>query len=450
MIRTISVMSSPRRFIGSVALVLAMASSVCAADRPQSPASFAPVAERVKAAVFSVVVPYEDADDSFGERGPARDLLQQLFEALGGRPNGTLGAAVMLEPSGIAVTGARILQGLTEVELVAVDHARYRAIVLGRDDRTDVAVLRMMAPVPLAVARLGDSDEVRVGDWVLAIGSPYGFEASVSAGIVSSRTRIAAGGVYGDRLQTDAAINPGNAGGPLVNTRGEVIGLSSMAAGRSVGVGFATPSNVVRKVVDDIVAHGRVVRGWLGVDAQSLTPDLGRAFGAPLERGLLITDVTAGGPAAGAGLTRGTIVVAIERRTLATLTDLEDVLAVIPPGRVVALDVWRNGRQESISLALGQVPVPSAGRETSHTMFGWAVDFVTPETGVVIISVRPGSPAANAGLRRGDLVRELGRRVIRNLVDFDEASAGIVPGERITLLVQRDRVPSYVVLAPDR
>lgn len=446
-----SAMSLAARSMAMLALVLVMTSSVAAADRQQPPASFAPVAEAVKAAVFSVVVPYEDADDSFGEDGPAaRDLLQQLFEALGGRPNGSLGAAVMLDPNGIAVTGARILQGLTEVELVAVDGARYRAVVLGRDDRTDVAVLRVTAPVPLAVARLGDSDEMRVGDWVLAIGSPYGFEASVSAGIVSSRTRIAAGGVYGDLLQTDAAINPGNAGGPLVNTRGEVIGLSSMAAPRGVGVGFAAPSNLVRRIVDDIVAHGRVVRGWLGVAAQSLTADLGRAFGAPLERGLLVTDVTAGGPAAAAGLTRGTVVVAIERRALATVSDLEDVLAVIPPGRVVILDVWRNGRQESMSLALGQVPALSAGRGTTHTMLGLAVDFVTPETGVVIISVRPGSPAADAGLRRGDLVRELDRRIIRSLVDFDEASAGVVPGQSITLLVQRNRVPSYVVLVPDR
>jgi len=445
-----SVLSLPVRSMATAVLVLVLTSSVFGADRQQSPASFAPVAEAVKAAVFSVVVPYEDADDSFGEERPAeRDLLQQLFEALGGRPNGALGAAVMLDPGGIAVTGARILQGLTEVELVAVDGARYRATVLGRDDRTDVAVLRVTAPGPLAVARLGDSDEVRVGDWVLAIGSPYGFEASVSAGIVSSRTRIAAGGVYGDLLQTDAAINPGNAGGPLVNTRGEVVGLSSTAAPRGVGVGFAAPSNLVRRVVDDIVAHGRVVRGWLGIAAQSLTADLGRAFNAPLARGLLVTDVTAGGPADASGLTRGTIVVAIERRSLATLTDLEDVLAVIPPGRVVTLEVWRNGRQEIMRLALGQEPAPSVGREPTRMVLGLAVDSVTPETGVIIMSVRPGSPAASAGLRRGDLVRELDRRIIRNLVDFDKAWAGVAPGQRITLLVQRNRVPTYVVLVPD-
>ncbi|MEX2147525.1 MAG: trypsin-like peptidase domain-containing protein [Candidatus Rokuibacteriota bacterium] len=429
-----------------------MTSPVFAAERAQPPASFAPVADAVKAAVFSVVLPSEDADDGgFGTEGPAaRDLLQQLFEALGGVPNRTLGAAVMLDPGGIAVTGARILQGLTEVEVVAVDGARYRATVLGRDDRSDIAVLRVIAPGPLPAARLGDSDEMRVGDWVLAVGSPYGFEASVSAGIVSSRTRIAAGGAYGDLLQTDAAINPGSAGGPLVNARGEVVGLSSTAAPREVGVGFAAPSNLVRRVVDDIVAHGRVVRGWLGIAAQPLTAELGDAFRVPFARGLLLADVTPGGPAATAGLTRGTILVALERRSLGTLTDLEDVLAVILPGRLVTLDLWRNGRQETIRLALGQEPAPAAGREPTRVVWGLAVDTVTPETGVVVTSVRPGSPAANAGLRRGDLVREFDRRIIRNLADFDEASAGVEPGQSITLLVQRNRAPSYVVLVPDR
>lgn len=432
-------------------LILVMTSCAFAAERPEAPATFAPVADSVKAAVFSVVLPTEDAVDGSGdEAASARDLLQQLFEALGGAPNRTLGAAVMLKSSGVAVTSARILRGLTELEVVAVDGRRYSATVLGRDDRSDIAVLQVAGPAPFPTARLGNSDELRVGDWVLAIGSPYGFEASVSAGIVSSRTLIAFGGAYGDLLQTDAAINPGSAGGPLVNMRGDVVGVSSTAAPTGVGVGFAAPSNLVRRVVDDIIAHGRVVRGWLGVAAQPLTAELGHAFRVPIARGLLLADVTAGGPAAAAGLTRGTILVAIERRPLETLKDLQDVLAVMPPGQLVTLEVWRNGGQQTMHVAVGQEPAPSAGGAPARVLLGLAIDAVTPETGVIVLSVRPGSPAAKAGLRRGDLVRELDHRVIRNLADFDEASAAVGPAQGITLLVQRSRVPSYVVLVPDR
>ena len=435
----------------TAAVILVMTSSVVAAERAQPPASFAAAADAVRATVFSVVLPHEDAIDGFGDEGPAaRDLLQQLFEALGGRQDRTLGAAVMLDANGIAVTGARMLQGLTQVEVLAVDGTRYAATLLGRDDRTDLAVLRVAAPGPLPAARLGNSDKVRVGDWVLAIGSPYGFEASVSAGIVSSRTRIAAGGAYGDMLQTDAAINPGSAGGPLVNMRGDVVGVSSAATRQGIGVGFAAPSNLVRRVVDDIVAHGRVVRGWLGIAVQPLTVELGHAFHAPFTRGLLLADVNPHGPAALAGLARGTILIALEQRPLGALTDLEDVLAVIPPGRMVTLELWRNGRQETMRLALGQEPEPAARGASTRDVLGVVVDAVTPESGVVVASVRPDSPAARAGFRHGDLVRELDQRIIRNLSDFDEAAAGIGPGRSVTLLVQRNRSSFYLVLVPGR
>jgi serine protease Do len=291
---------------------------------------------------------------------------------------------------------------------------------------------------------------VRVGDWVLAVGSPYGFEASVSAGIVSARTRVAAGGAYGELLQTDAAINPGSAGGPLVNTRGEVVGLTSTATPRGVGIGFVAPSNLVRKVVDDIVAHGRVVRGWLGIAPQPLTAELARAFRTPLRVGLLLADVAPGGPAAAAGLTRGTILVALDGRPLGKLSDLDDVLAVARPGQAVALDLWRNGRQETMRMVLGREPPPAASRNLTHRLRGLVVEGVTPEVGVVIAAVAPGSPADRAGARRGDVVREVNRRLTQGLADFDEASTGIEPGQSIPLLVQRDWRPFYLVLVPDR
>src|ERR1051326_2157405 len=247
-------------------LSLTLTSAVAAAERNQPPESFAPVADGVKHAVVSVVLPYHDtrADNDNADGLSDADLLRRLFDALSTLPNRTLGAAVMIDPSGVAVTVARILRDRTDVEIATLDGTHYRATVVGRDDRTDVAVLRVAAPVAWPVARFGDSDEVRVGDWVLAVGSPYGFETSVSAGIVSARARFTPGGAYGDFLQTDAAVNSGSAGGPLVDVHGNVVGLVATAAARGAGIAFAVPSHLVGKIARDILAYGSVRRGWLG------------------------------------------------------------------------------------------------------------------------------------------------------------------------------------------
>jgi serine protease Do len=427
--------------------VLFMTSAVYA-ERLQAPESFAAVAEAVKASVVSVVMPRTRYDDD-AEAVPEDEVLRRLFDALTGLPNRTLGAGVMLDSAGVAVTGARILRGLTDLEVVAVDGHHYRATVVGRDERTDVAVLRISAAGPLPAATLGNSDNVRVGDWVLAMGSPYGFEASVSAGIVSARARIAAGGEYGELLQTDAAVNPGSAGGPLVNTRGEVVALAVTAAPRGAGIAFAVPSNLVRKVVQDILAHGRVVRSWLGIAPQPLSAELARAFRVPFAGGVLLADVTPGGPVAKAGLTRGAIVVALDGRPLRSLEDLERTLGAIAPGQTVTLAVWRNGGEEQIRVRVGQEPDASIPR-SSPGLLGLVVDGVTPEAGVVVTGVKPNSPAGSAGVLRGDILRELDRRLLRSLADFEDAAAEIQHGRSVVLLVQRAGTSFYVVIGLDR
>lgn len=432
--------------------LLALTAPALAGDRPQPPETFAPVVEAVKAAVFSVVPPGEgDTDDAArGDELSEDDVLREIFDEVGVLPNRTLGAAVMVDAAGVAVTSARILRGRTAVELIALNGGRYRASVVGRDDRTDLAVLRVVAPGVLPSARLGDSDAVRVGDWVLAVGSPYGFEASVSAGIVSARARVAAEGAYGDVLQTDAAVNVGSAGGPLVNTRGEVVGVTAIAAPRGSGIAFAVPSNLVRKVVGDLLAHGTVVRSWLGVASQPLTRELAHAFRAPFAGGLLLADVVAGGPAAVAGLTRGTIVFALDGRPLRTLADLDGALRAMTPGRKATLHVWRDGREETISVLLVQEPDPRHAGERRSRALGLVVESITPEGGVFVSDVVPASPAAGAGVIAGDVVRELAHRTIRTLRDFERAAESVSPREPTTLLVQRGRTPFYVVLAPER
>ncbi len=312
----------------AVAFVVAVTSSSVAAERPQPPETFAPVVDTARPAVLSVVHAHAPDPDAL----EADDLLGRLFDALSRLPNQTLGAAVMIDPSGIAVTGANLLRGMTEVAVVDVHGRRFRATLMSRDERTDIALLRVMGGGPFPVVGFGDSDTVRIGDWVVAVGSPYGFEASVSAGIVSARPRIGAGGPWGDVFQTDAAVNPGSAGGPLLNARGEMIGLAVVPAPRGSGIAFAAASNVVRKVVSDLLVHGHVVRSWLGVESQPLTPELARAFRAPFAGGLVLTEIVPGGPAARAGLTRGSIVLAFEGRPVRTTADLDAALSRLAPG----------------------------------------------------------------------------------------------------------------------
>jgi serine protease Do len=429
----------------AMVFVVAVASSSIAAERPQPPETFAPVVDAVRAAVLSVVHPHDPDADAL----EADDFLGRLFEALTRLPHQTLGAAVMIDPSGIAVTGANLLRGMTEVAVLDVHGRRFRATVMSRDERTDIALLRVVGGGSFPVVGFGDSDTVRIGDWVVAVGSPYGFEASVSAGIVSGRPRIAAGGPWGDVLQTDAAVNPGSAGGPLINARGEMIGLAAVPAPRGSGIGFAAASNVVRKVVGDLLAHGQVVRSWLGVESQPLTPALARAFHAPAAGGLVLTEIVPGGPAAQAGLLRGSIVLALEGHPLRTTADLEAMLARLPPGRTVTLEVWRDARLATVQATLVQEPGTKIlfGR---HRWLGLVLEGITPETGVVVATVEAGSPALAAGVVRGDVVRELDRRAIRTLTDFEEAAQQVPPGGPVTLLVQRGRTAFYLALPPER
>jgi serine protease Do len=421
-------------------LVLGLLTPARADDRPQPPETFAPVVESLKATVFSVVRRVED--DRVED-----DLIDDLFDPLGVLPRRTLGAAVVVDPAGIAITSARILRGLVEVDLQAVDGSRHQAVVLARDERTDIAVLRVRAPRPLRAARWGDSDAVRVGDWVLGIGSPYGFAATVSAGIVSGRPRVSHDGAFGDVLQTDAPINVASAGGPLVNVRGEIVGLAVAPGPRGPGIAFALPSKLVRRVVADLLAHGKVIRGWLGIATQPMTMELAQALRAPFAGGLLLADVVAGGPAAAAGLARGAILLAADGRPIRTLADLERFVDTIGPGRSATLDVWRDGREARVTVTLVPEPDPRQAGLWTWRGAGLVVDDITPEGGVFVARVFAG--AAAAGLRAGDVVRELAQRTVHTSREFERIASGLPRGEPIMLLMQRGRTPFYVVLTPE-
>jgi len=318
--------------------------------------------------------------------------------------------------------------------------------VVGLDERTDVAVLRVHAPGPLPAAALGDSDEVRVGDWVLAVGSPYGFETSVSAGVISGRPRVSPEGGYEDSLQTDAAVNPGSLGGPLVNAHGVVVGLTITTGPRGSGIGFAVPANVVRRVTGEILARGKVVRGWLGIVSQAVTPELAHAFGVPSAGGVLAADVFRDAPAARAGIQRGTLLLALDDRVLRTPADVDVHLARSRPGQRVSVRLWRGGREETLVIALDEEPVRFHKSVRAERVLGLLVDGLTPEAGVVVVAVRPGSGAAAADVWIGDIIREIDRHAVMTLSEFEHATQGLTPGTEVTMLLQRGPRTFYVVV----
>ena len=423
-------------------VVFALGPARVAAQPQPIPSSFARAAAAIRPAVYGLELATQDEEDK-PEGLSISELFRKLFDEL---PGGKLGAAVMTDASGVAVTRARLVRGLREVQLVSVDGARYPATVVGLDERTDVAVLRVHAPGPLPAVALGDSDEVRVGDWVLAVGSPYGFEASVTAGIISGRPRVSPEGGYEDTLQTDAAVNPGSLGGPLVNAQGVVVGLTVTTGPRGSGIGFAVPANVVRRVTGEILARGKVVRGWLGIVSQAMTPDLAHVFGVPSAGGVLAADVLRDAPAARAGIQRGTLILALDDRVLRTPADVDVHLARSRPGQRVSVRLWRNGREETLVIVLDEEPVRFEKSRRAERVLGLLVDGLTPEAGVVVVAVRPGSGGAAADVWIGDIIREVDQQAVTTLSEFEQATRRLTPGTDVTVLLQRGPRTFYVVV----
>ena len=361
------------------------------------------------------------------------------------------------------MTNAHVVDGAQEIEVALGDKRSFPARVIGSDAKTDIAVLKIDAH-GLPALPLGNSENVRVGDIVLAIGNPFGIGQTVTMGIVGATGR---GGLniedYEDFIQTDAAINPGNSGGALINTKGELVGINTAILSRTGGnngVGFAVPVNMGHHVMEQILQHGEVQRGYLGVGIQDLTPEMAAAFGTDASGGAVIGEVTEDGPAGEAGLQRGDIVVGLNGKPVEDSRTFRLDVASTAPGSEVALNVLRNGKEVEIPVTLGRFPGDTAEKaaqaETKGSSYGLSVTDLTTEIarelglkpgaeGVVVAQVEPGSASAEAGLRRGDVIQEAGRRKVTNVNEFRQAaeSAGDDP---LLLLVNRGGRTSYVVL----
>jgi serine protease Do len=438
---------------------------------PPQGGSFAAVADAIKPAVININTqmsrpqgrtPFEEY---FGE-----EYFRRFFGDVPERiPQRSLGSGVIVDPSGIALTNAHVVDKATEIEVVTLDGGKHRAKVIGVDKKTDLAVLKLDdGKGTFKYARLGDSDRVQVGDWVLAVGSPFGFQATVTAGIISAKARQLDQGPFDDFLQTDAAINPGNSGGPLVNLQGEVIGINTAIYAAGQGLGFAIPSNMARKIYTELRDKGRVTRGWLGVSIQPLTPELARSFGAKDAKGVLINEVMPDSPAAKAGLKPGDILLEFEGRALDGPADLQRSVGFFVPDRSAKVKIWRDQAEKTVEVKVGQAPDerqaqqqqqrPGGGR--TRSMLGLEVRPVTPDIarqlnlrtteGVIVVRVEDGTPAAEAGVQRGDVVKQLNGQTVRTMADFERLTRDMKEGDPLTVLLQRGAMSLYVAFRVGR
>lgn len=377
-----------------------------------------------------------------------------------------LGTGVIIDSSGYVVTNDHVAGRAERIKVTFSDGSEEFAELVGSDSRTDIAVLRVKRK-NVKPAKLGDSDALNVGEWVIAIGNPFGLTNTVTAGIVSAKGRsIMGGNQYEDFIQTDAAINPGNSGGPLVNIKGEVVGINTAIFSRSggyMGIGFAIPVNMVKTVVEQILKHGKVTRGWLGVSIQKLTPELAESFGYNSTKGALVGQVQPDSPAAKAKLEPGDIIVKVDDVEISDTNQLRNYIASRKPGSVANVQVFRKGEIKNFRVTLGELPEAQeqergrADRPSSKfEKLGLSLQNLTPEVarqlgtsrrdGVVVVRIRPGSVAQLAGFAPQDIIIEANSTPIKNLNDLSEVVSDEALKKGIRFIVENKGVTRFVFL----
>jgi len=378
----------------------------------------------------------------------------------------SLGSGVIVTPDGTILTNNHVVEGATDIKVFLSDNREFPAKVIGTDPKTDVAVIKINA-TGLSTLAIGDSSRLQVGDVVLAIGDPFGIGKTATMGIVSA---IGRGGLgienYEDFIQTDASINPGNSGGALIDLHGDLVGINtailSGEGGGNQGIGFAIPINMAHNVMTQIVEHGKVTRGYLGVHIQDVTPGLAKQFGLNQGGGVLIGDVSPDTPAAKAGMQKGDIVTALNGQPVTAANQLQVQISQMAPGASAKLTIWRDGKSRELTVNLGQLPETAekagAGEENQGALEGVEVQDLTPDVaqqlnlpssthGVVVTQVDPSSPAAAVGLDRGMVIQEVNRKPVTTVKQYRDALAGL-GNQQVLLLVNQGGVSRYLVVEP--
>ena len=377
-----------------------------------------------------------------------------------------LGSGFIINKDGYILTNQHVVDNASEI-LVTLSESKkdYKATVIGQDKKLDIALIKIKVNEDLPVVTIGNSDELQVGEWVVAIGNPFGLGGTVTAGIVSQKGRVIGAGPYDNFIQTDASINPGNSGGPLFNIKGEVVGINTAIINGGQGLGFATPINMVKDILAQLKDKGRITRGWIGVSVQELTPELAANFGLKDASGALISSVNPGEPADAAGLKAGDIITTFDNKPIKEMTDLPRTVANTPPGKSAAIGIMRDGKPMTLSVKIGtrvdddgeERSAQSGGQDQSpDEKFGLSVAPITPElakrigitetAGVVINYVKPDSPASMAGLQRWDVIKEVDRKPVSDVQAYNRAISAAGKNASVLLLVSRGDSAIYVAI----
>ncbi|HAM51785.1 MAG TPA: peptidase [Nitrospiraceae bacterium] len=344
-----------------------------------------------------------------------------------------LGSGIIVSKEGYIVTNNHVVQQANDITVILFQKKQYPAKVIGTDPKTDIALIKIEADEPLAVVPLGDSDLLKEGEAVIAIGNPFGLSETVTAGIVSAKGRVIGAGPYDDFIQTDASINPGNSGGPLLNYHGEVVGINTAISATGQGIGFAVPINLAKEILVQLKEQGKVTRGWLGVSIQEVTPEIAKSFVLKEANGALISDIVPNGPADKAGFKRGDVIVELNGKMVKDYHDLPHMVALIRPGEQASFKVLRSGEEVTLSAIIGEMKDEEGvqGTRDVQKQLGMSLQPVTPEIakelgmkkseGVAVTDVEANSSASEAGIQRGDVILEVNQKPVNTLREFHDA-----------------------------
>ncbi len=390
------------------------------------------------------------------EVDPFQEFFERFFGDVPPDARQSLGSGFIVNANGLIITNNHVVEDADRIKVILLDKRELDAEVVGRDAKTDLALIKVRAEGPLPTVPLGNSDRLRIGEWVMAIGNPFGLSHTVTAGIVSAKGRVIGTGQYDDFIQTDASINPGNSGGPLFNTRGEVVGVNTAIVAGGSGIGFAIAVNLVKELLPQMVQNGRVTRGWLGVMIQKVTPELARSFNLSKSQGALVAEVIENSPAERGGLQQGDVITTFGGVEIHAMHDLPRVVASTPVGKEVKIEILRQGKASVRTVTVIELKEEIASPFSEiASQLGMKVEALTPEraermgvafkVGVVVVEVDARGVAAASGVRQGDIIVEVNRQPVRHVDDYTEA-LGRTADATVLLLIARGETTLYVAL----